>query len=77
MLKDSCSRPQRALWSELPFGSGSAALTVRGFVGLDVDLHSVGDVAITDCDGVFGLYNLDVDFGQAGRRVRECAKGAE
>jgi len=45
---------QSALMANIPLGSGAGELVLKGFLGLDVDLHNIGDAAITDCRGYFG-----------------------
>jgi hypothetical protein len=49
---------QDLLVGHVQIGRGSGDLTVRGFLGLDVDLSMIGQAAISDCDGAFGFSEL-------------------
>ena len=45
-----------------PFSpAGSAQTTVKGFLGLDLDLSRIATKAISDCDGKFGMTSLAIE----------------
>jgi len=52
---------QSLLVQQLRLGHGSGDVTLKGFVGMAVDLSTLGEAAILKCDGAFGVNDLVVD----------------
>jgi len=52
---------QSLLVKQLPLGHGSGDVTLKGFIGMDVDLSTLGEAAISTCDGAFGVTDLVAD----------------
>ncbi|EOD40387.1 hypothetical protein EMIHUDRAFT_466544 [Emiliania huxleyi CCMP1516] len=69
---------QDLLLGKVPLGDGSAQTTVKGFLGLDLDLSRIATKAISDCDGKFGMTSLalEVNSDLLGENLGIEASGA-